>query len=122
MFSTSGDVLNLVLAVCILLLTVFLCVALYYLISSMKKTHRVIKVIESTLSKAEDVINLTKDRIKNSGTYFMLFGELVKKLMDYFISKPSRKYKVEKEEDYQEEKKEKRNDAKKVKTGKNKTK
>lgn len=87
MFSTSADILNLVLAACIVLLTIFLCVSLYYLISSVRKTHRIIKMIESTLNKAEDVVSLAKDKIKNSGTYFMLFGELAKKLMDYFLDK-----------------------------------
>lgn len=102
MFSTSGDVLNLVLSVCVFLLTTFLCVALYYLISSLKKTHRVIRMIELIVNKADDVINLTKDKIKNSGTYFMLFGELIKKLMDYVVTKPKKEEKEEKKEEKKE--------------------
>ncbi len=90
MFSTSTDVLNLVLAFSIFILTGFLCASLYYLISSLKKAHKVIKTVETIASKTEDVINLTKEKIKNSGTYFMLFGDLLRKLMDYFVSKQTK--------------------------------
>ncbi len=121
MFSTSGDILNLVLAVCVFLLTSFLCVALYYLISSMKKTHRVIRMIELMVNKADDVINLTKDKIKNSGTYLMLFGELIKKLMDHVVTKPKKQEKEE-SDDKEEKKKVLRKTKTKTKTSKAKKK
>lgn len=89
MFSTSGDILNLVLALCIVALTTFLCITLAYLISSLRKTHRVIKMVEGGVSKAEEVINIARDKIKSGGAYLMIFGELAKRAMDYFTEKQS---------------------------------
>lgn len=87
MFSTSGDILNIIIAVCVVALTVFLCLALYYLISSVRKTHKVINLIEKGVSQAESVITMAKDKIKSSSSYFMILGELAKRAMDYFIDK-----------------------------------
>lgn len=89
MFSTSSDILNLVLAICIIALTVFLCISLYYLISSIRKTHRVIKMVEGGVSKAEAVINIVNDKIKSGGAYLMILGEVAKRAMDYFSEKKS---------------------------------
>ena len=91
MFSTSGDVLNIVLAICIVALTVFLCVSLYYLISSIKKTHRIINMVESGVSKADEVISIARQKIKGGGAYLVLLGELAKRAMDYFSEKKESK-------------------------------
>ncbi|MBN2853960.1 hypothetical protein JXK06_00255 [Patescibacteria group bacterium] len=91
MFSTSGDILNLVLAVCIIALTIFLCLALFYFISSIRKTHRVIKMVEGGVAKAEEVINIARDKIKSGGAYLMILSELAKRAMDYFSEKQSEK-------------------------------
>ena len=91
MFSTSGDILNLVLAACIIALTIFLCLALFYFISSIRKTHRVIKMVEGGVAKAEEVINIARDKIKSGGAYFMILGELAKRAMGYFSEKQSEK-------------------------------
>jgi len=95
MFSTSGDVLNLVLAVCVTLLTAFLCTALFYLISSVSKAHKVIKKIEAGVVKAEEVVGMLREKIKSGGAYLMLFSEVAKKAMEYFFDK-SRENKEEK--------------------------
>lgn len=87
MFSTSGDILNIIIAACIVALTIFLCLALYYLISSVRKTHKLINSIEKGVSQAESVISMAKDKIRSSSSYFMILGELAKRAMDYFIDK-----------------------------------
>ncbi len=87
MFSTSGDILNLVLSVCVIILTAFLCTALFYLISSVSKAHRVIKRVEGGVTKAEEVISLLREKIKSGTAYFMLLGEVAKKAMEYFFDK-----------------------------------
>lgn len=98
MFSTSTDILNLVLAISIAVLTFFLCTALYYLISSIRKTQRIIKAAETIIVKTNDLINLAKDKIKNSSTYLVLLGELFKKGLEYFTSSRGHEEKREKDE------------------------
>ncbi|MFA7377386.1 MAG: hypothetical protein WCZ15_01080 [Patescibacteria group bacterium] len=81
MFSTSGDILNLVLAVCITVLTVFLVMALYYVVSGVRKAFRLIDRIESGVSKAEELLTLVRDKVKSSSAYVMLFTEAAKQVI-----------------------------------------
>lgn len=87
MFTTSADVLNLVLAVCLAALTTFLCLALYYFISSVQKIHKLIKRVEMGVSKAEGIIETAREKLKNSTTYFMILGEIAKRAMEFVEKK-----------------------------------
>ena len=84
MFSTSGDILNLVLAVCITLLTIFLVSALYYVVSGVRKIFRLVDKVESGVSKAEELIALVKDKVKSGSAYFMLLTEIAKQAIRIF--------------------------------------
>lgn len=91
MFSTSADILNLVLAVCLVILTFFLCWAIYYFAASVQKVHRVLKRVEMGIAKAEEVVNLAKEKLKNSSAYFMILGEIAKKAMEFVQEKKNAK-------------------------------
>jgi hypothetical protein len=87
MFSTSIDILNLVLAICVAVLTFFLCWAIYYFVASVQRINRITKRIEAGVIKAEEVVNMAKDKLKNSSAYFMVLGEIAKKAMEYVQEK-----------------------------------
>jgi len=91
MFSTSIDILNLVLALCVLVLTFFLCWAIYYFVVSVQRVNRITKRIELGVAKAEEVVNIAKDKLKNSSAYFMILGEIAKKAMDFVQEKRNEK-------------------------------
>jgi len=91
MFSTSADVLNLVLSLCIFVLTFFLCLAIYYFIASVHKIHKVIKRVEIGVTKAEELVGIAKDKLKNSAAYFMILGEIAKKAMEFVREKQATK-------------------------------
>lgn len=91
MFSTSSDVLNLVLSICLVSLTFFLCWAIYYFIVSAQRIYRLIKRVEAGVAKAEEVIDIAKDKLKNSATYFMILGEMAKRAMEFVQEKRERK-------------------------------
>jgi 1,4-dihydroxy-2-naphthoate octaprenyltransferase len=82
LFQTSGDILHLVLAACIAVLTFFLCWALYYFISSVQRIHRVIKKVEAGVDKAEQLMDMIKDKVHNSASYVMMAGEIIKKVSE----------------------------------------
>jgi cellulose synthase/poly-beta-1,6-N-acetylglucosamine synthase-like glycosyltransferase len=86
MFSTSTDILNLVLAISIAALTFFLALAIYYVIASIRKVHNLINKVESGISKTEELVSLVKDKVKGSSTYIMLFAELIKQLLKFVQS------------------------------------
>jgi hypothetical protein len=91
MFTTSTDILNLVLTICLLLLTFFLCLALYNLIVSLRRINKVTKIIETGIVKVEDVVNLAKEKLRNSQTYFMILAEVAKRAIDFFQEKKANK-------------------------------
>jgi len=91
MFTTSIDVLNLVLAVCVAVLTFFLCWAIYYFIASVQRINRITKRIEGGVAKAEELVNIAKDKLKNSSAYFMILGEIAKKAMEFVQEKRAAK-------------------------------
>ncbi len=87
MFTTSGDILNLILAACITVLTVFLSIAIYYFISSIHKVHRLISLAEKGIIKAEELVSLVRDKVKNSSVYMTLFAEVAKQAVQYAKNK-----------------------------------
>ena len=91
MFSTSSDVLNLVLSACLVSLTFFLCWAIYYFVSSIRTIHRLAVRIESGVIKVEEVIDIARDKLKNSAAYFMILGEIAKKAMEFVQEKRANK-------------------------------
>lgn len=98
MFQTSQDILNISVASAVVILVIFLCVALYYLIANLKRINKVSAQIEKGINKVEGVVDLVQDKIKQSSSYFFLFGKLAERAMDYFMSKKSRKNEEEEEE------------------------
>jgi hypothetical protein len=87
MFYTSIDILNLVLALCVFVLTFFLCWAIYYFVVSIQRVNRITKRIEEGVAKAEEVVSIAKDKLKNSSAYFMILGEIAKKAMEFVQEK-----------------------------------
>lgn len=87
MFSTSLDVLNLILAICIFCLTFFLCWAIYYFISLAFTLRRITKKIEMGVNKAEEVVDMARQKLSNSSMYFSVIGEIAKKAMEFVKDK-----------------------------------
>jgi len=87
MFATSRDILNLILSVCALALTLFICWALYYFISGIHKLHNLIQRAETGVAKIEEVIAMAREKLKNSATYFMILGEIAKRAMEFVQEK-----------------------------------
>lgn len=87
MFSTSLDILNLVLAVCVFFLTVFLCWAIYYFIELAYTVRKITKKVENGINKAEEVVDMAREKLSNSSIYFSVLGELAKKAMEFVQSK-----------------------------------
>lgn len=83
MFASSIDILNLILAICIVALTFFLCWSLYYFISSAQKIHSLIKRVESGVAKAEEVVSIVQEKLKSGSAYLMVLTEIAKQAMEF---------------------------------------
>jgi len=91
MFSTSLDILNLVISVCLVVLTFFLCFALYYFASSLRKINSVAKKVEQGVTKGEELIETVREKLKNSSAYFMVLAEVAKKALEFVQEKRAAK-------------------------------
>ncbi len=96
MFLTSTDVLNLILSVCISFLTIFLCWAIYYFIAFARSIRRIAKKVEQGVDKAEEVVEMAKQKLSNSSVYLSVLGNLVKKAMDFAKEKKEKTSKKKK--------------------------
>lgn len=91
MLENSKDVLHIVAAVSIATLVFFICWSLYYVIASARRTFKLIKRVERGVEKAEDLIDLIRDKVASSATYLNLLSNLVKKGIDFAERRSERK-------------------------------
>lgn len=82
MFSTSNDILLLTIAACVAVFTFFICWGLFYLVAGIRNVYGVTKDFKNLFKKIEEVIDALKGKIHESATYLVLFGEVLKKVMD----------------------------------------
>ena len=83
MFSTSSDILNLVLSLCVVALSFFLCWAIYYFIVSIQKLYRITKRIEKITHDVEDTVANIKGKVTGSAGSILMFTEFAKHAMDF---------------------------------------
>lgn len=96
MFSTSLDILYLVLSVCALFLTIFLCVALYELIVSMTKINRLAGAIEKIVVKGGELISFVEEKVHHSSALFLGAAEIIKNIFSTFAGKKEKKKEAKK--------------------------
>lgn len=83
MFGTSSDILNLVLAVCIIALTFFLCWGIFYFVSAVQKWYKITKKVEKGVDEIEEIILVVKEKLHGSAAYLLTLGDVAKKIFDY---------------------------------------
>lgn len=83
MFSTSSDILNLVLSVSIVALSFFLCWAIYYFIAGVQKLYRVIRRVEKITGDVEETVSGIKSKVSSGTASFMMFAELARQAMEF---------------------------------------
>jgi mevalonate pyrophosphate decarboxylase len=82
MFSTSQDILFLTIAVCVAFFTLFSCWGLFYMMSAIRNVYKITKDFKDIFKKIEETIDALKSKIHESASYLVLFGEVMKKVMD----------------------------------------
>src|SRR5574344_1090597 len=87
MFETSSDVLNLVLSVCIIALTFFLCWGIYYFVVAVQKWYRITKKVETAVDEVEGIIYNVKEKLHGSAAYLFTAGEALKKVFEFIQEK-----------------------------------
>ncbi len=81
---TSKDLLFVVIAFCILWVTIFICWILYYLIRTTKRINDTVKSAKDKIDRVGEVIDLLKKKINEGASYVGAMVEGVIKLSEYF--------------------------------------
>lgn len=82
MLLTSHDLLNIVIAISVFLLSVFTCAAIYYVARILEQVFSSIKEMRERVNKVDEVIKSIKEKVEHSSSYFLLIGEGIKKLVE----------------------------------------
>lgn len=82
MISSSQDLLFLVLAFCVLWITIFLCWALYYLIAILRDAKWAVEETREKVEQAGRLIDTIEEKVHSSGTYIGLIARAVTELVD----------------------------------------
>jgi len=82
MFENSQDLLNIIKAIAILGLALFVCWALYYFAMILRQGFKILKEMRGRLHKIDELIKTFKEKIEHSTSYLLLIGEGMKKLVE----------------------------------------
>ena len=89
MLDTSKDLLFLVLALCALLFTGFICVLLYHFISITNNVRGLAKGVKQKLDLIDEVLTTLKNKITSSASYIGLLVNAVEKIVEHIQQKRS---------------------------------
>jgi len=95
MLTSSKDLLFIVIAFCILWLTIFFSFLLYYFIVILKRGKEVTDSIKEKIEKAAEVIDIFKKKIEPTATCISTIIEGIKQITN-FIQKKEKKAKKKK--------------------------
>ena len=84
---TSKDILYIVLAFCVLWLSIFFSWLLYYFIGMARNFYRLVQGVTDTIKKADDLIKTVKEKVEHSASYIGIFAEGIKQVVSYALEK-----------------------------------
>lgn len=84
--SNSQDIFFLVLAFCVLWITVLLAWLLYYVISMVRDVHRTIARVKQTLQAVEDTMSMLKEKFNGSASYITGLATTLAKVVGTVVS------------------------------------
>lgn len=96
--NNSQDLLNIIIALSVLLFTIFSCWAIYYLARILQQFFKVVKETRDRLHKFDELIKMVKEKIEHSASYLPLIVEGVKKLVELMKNRAEKKKRSKKEE------------------------
>ncbi len=84
MLETSLDLLYIIIAFCVLWLTIFTSWWLFYVIMIMRRAYQITTSIKKKLKMLDDLTKSAKDKLENTALYINLAAEGISKIVGYF--------------------------------------
>jgi len=91
MFDSSKDILFLVIALAVAILTFFTSWLLYYLIRILRTGYRAVSVVSEKIETLASLIDALKDKIEHSASAFTVLSQAILKLVGSWQKRRSRK-------------------------------
>lgn len=91
MLENSQDLLNIVIAFCVLWFTIFLCWVIYYLAMILKRISTVMETFTATLEAIESFFGKAKEKVNSVGATLSTLVDLGKKGFDFVQERKSKK-------------------------------
>lgn len=93
MIETTKDLLYLILSFVILLLTIFLCWAIYYVAMILREFKKIVFDVRRKIELVETVLNAFKDKIEHTSSYLKLLVESAGNIVEFLKDRKEEKEK-----------------------------
>lgn len=90
LIETSKDLLYVVLAFCVLWLTVFLSWLLYYVIAITRDMESLLRKVSGAVEKVDHLAKVVQDKMERSATSLTLMAQAVKEIIVWAIQERSK--------------------------------
>jgi hypothetical protein len=87
MLTTSTDLLLVVIAFCILWLTVFICWSMYYVVMMLKNFSKMTISVREKLEIVDKILKLVHEKLEAGSNHMALITDTVIKMAGYFMDK-----------------------------------
>ncbi len=87
MLETSTDLLKIIIAFCILWLTVFICWAMYYLVMMLKDFSRMAHSVREKLEVADKILKLVQQKLERGSDHMAIIADSAIKLVGFIMEK-----------------------------------
>lgn len=87
MLETSKDLLFIVIAFCILWLTVFICWGMYYMVMMLKNFSRITTSIREKMEIVDKILKLVHEKLEKGSNHMAVLADSAIKLVGYFMEK-----------------------------------
>ncbi|MCX6785335.1 MAG: hypothetical protein NTZ18_00600 [Candidatus Komeilibacteria bacterium] len=91
MLENSKDLLNIIIAFCVLWLTIFVCWVIYYFAMILKRVYQVTETFNKTMEAVREFFEKSKEKVNNFGNAIAAVMEVGKKVADYVQEKKAKK-------------------------------
>lgn len=91
MFQSSQDILWIVIAFCLLWLTIFMSWAIYYVAMILREFKKIIGDVRKKIELVESLILALKEKLEHTSSHMKLLVETVANLADYFKERKQEK-------------------------------
>jgi TRAP-type C4-dicarboxylate transport system permease small subunit len=90
---SSRDILNIVIAFCILWFTVFLCWMMYYFISMLRNANAMVKSVKDKMEMVDKILKLVKDKLETGSSHLAMLSDTALKIAGFVMDKQAGKSK-----------------------------